>query len=132
MSARRPYVRSMNGWWRKDAYFVRYMMREATAVFVVAYAVVLLVGVVGLAQGEAAYNAWLQALREPGSVAFHVVTLAAFAYHTVSWFSIMPKTIPVIRIRGKKLPSTVITGTGLATAAVLNALLFIIVLAMKP
>ena len=132
MNGRRPYVRSMNGWWRRDPYFVRYMMREATAVFVVAYAVVLLVSVVRLAQGEAAYDAWLESLKEPASVAFHVVALAVFAYHTVSWFLIMPKTMPVIRIRGRKLQPAVITGTGLATAAVLSAALLALVMALKP
>ena len=25
MSKRRPYVRSMDGWWKRDAYFVKYM-----------------------------------------------------------------------------------------------------------
>ena len=51
MSARRPYVRSMDGWWRRDPFFIRYMIREATAVLVVAYAAVLLLGVVRLAPG---------------------------------------------------------------------------------
>ena len=30
--ARRPYVRPMQGWWRRDPFFMRYMLREATAV----------------------------------------------------------------------------------------------------
>ncbi len=34
MSARRPYVRPMTGWWRRDPFFVRYMIREATALMV--------------------------------------------------------------------------------------------------
>ena len=63
MSARRPYVRSMDGWWRRDPFFVRYMIREATAVFVAAYALVLLFGLVRLSQGEVAYEAWLEALQ---------------------------------------------------------------------
>jgi succinate dehydrogenase subunit C len=52
--ARRPYVRSMRGWWKRDPFFVRYMVRESTALAVAAYSVVLAVGVVRLAQGEAA------------------------------------------------------------------------------
>ena len=43
---RRPYQRSMDGWWRRDPFFMRYMAREATALIVALYAVVLLVGVV--------------------------------------------------------------------------------------
>src|SRR5207253_1332555 len=78
---RRPYVRPMAGWWRRDPFFVRYMAREATAIAVLAYAAVLTVGVVRLAQGEAAWNGWLQALRAPGSVLLHAVLLVAFAIH---------------------------------------------------
>jgi fumarate reductase subunit C len=119
MSARRPYVRSMAGWWRRDPFFVRYMAREATAVLVVAYAVIQLVGLVRLGQGQAAWEGWLQALRHPLSVALHLVLLAVFLYHTWSWFRIMPKTMPMILPDGKRLSPTLITGTGLVAAAVL-------------
>ena len=131
MSGRRPYVRSMDGWWRRDPWFVHYMMREATAVIVVAYALVLLVGVVRLAQGEPAYDAWLMSLRTPASIAFHLVALAVFAYHTVSWFRIMPKTMPAIDIGGRKLSPAVITGTGIAAAAVCCAALLAFAWAMS-
>jgi fumarate reductase subunit C len=128
MSARRPYVRSMDGWWRRNPFFIVYMIREGTALLVVAYAVVLLFGVVRLAQGEAAYNGWLTALQSPWSLAFHLVLLVSFIYHTWSWFSIMPKTMPMILIGGKKLQPGVITGAGLAVSAVVCAALFILVM----
>ena len=118
MSRRRPYIRSMDGWWRRDPFFVRYMAREVTAVFVAAYAVILLVGLVRLGEGEAAFNAWLQALTSPWSVLFHCVLLATFLYHTWSWFNIMPKTMPMIVIGGTRLAPAVITALGLAAAAV--------------
>jgi fumarate reductase subunit C len=130
MSARRPYVRSMDGWWRRNPFFIVYMIREGTAVLVVAYPVVLLLGMVRLAQGEAAYNGWLNALQSPWSLAFHLVLLVSFIYHTWSWFSIMPKTMPMILIRGKKLQPEVITGVGLAVSAVFCAALFLIVMAL--
>ncbi len=132
MSARRPYVRSMDGWWRRDPFFVRYMAREATAVFVVAYAVVLLVGVLRLSQGEAAFNGWLAALRSPASVAFHVFLLAIFVYHTWSWFRIMPKTMPLILPDGRRLQPGLITGAGLAVAAVLCLGGLLVLMGVKP
>ena len=51
--ARKPHVRPMGGWWKRDPFFMRYMVRETTAFAVVIYALVLTVGVVRLAQGEA-------------------------------------------------------------------------------
>lgn len=114
---RRPYVRPMTGWWRRNPFFVEYMVHEATALFVAAYAVVLLVGLLRLAQGETAWNGWLEALRSPLSVAFHVVLLVAISYHCWTWFRIMPKTMPPVIVGGKRLTPGTITGCGLAVAA---------------
>jgi len=117
----------MKGWWRRDAYYMRYMAREVTALFVAAYAVVLLVGLVRLGQGEAAYNGWLQALKTPLSLVFNLIVLAVFCYHTWSWFNIMPKTMPMMFVGGKRVQPGTITGTGLAAAVVACLAVLVIV-----
>ncbi len=63
--ARRAHVRPMHAWWRRDPFFVRYMVRELTALAVLAYSLVLAAGLVCLARGEAEWLAWLAALRWP-------------------------------------------------------------------
>lgn len=116
---RRPYVRPMRGWWRRDPFFVAYMWREATAFAVLVYSIVLAVGVMRLAQGEVAWNGWLAALRSPGSILLHVVLLISFAVHARSWFEIMPKTMPMMFVGGKRVEGSAITRTGwIATIAV--------------
>ena len=125
-SRRKPYVRPMTGWWRRDPFFMRYMLRELTAFGVAAYAVVLTVGVLRLAQGEVAWNGWLEALRSPWSLALHVLLLVAMLVHTQSWFEIMPKTMPMIVIGGRRLAASTITRAGWATAALAS----IVVLAL--
>jgi fumarate reductase subunit D len=65
------------GWWRKNPFFVEYMIHEGTALFVAAYAAILLTGLVRLAQGEAAWNHWLTALKNPWYIGFHVLALIA-------------------------------------------------------
>jgi len=127
VSNQRPYVRSMDGWWKRNAYYLRYMAREMTAVFVAAYAVVLLVGVVRLGQGEAAFNGWLQALKSPLSLVFHLVVLATFVYHTWSWFNIMPITMPMMFVGRNRVTPGTITGIGLVAAVIACAALFVIV-----
>ncbi|MCM2312443.1 MAG: hypothetical protein NDI84_13670 [Steroidobacteraceae bacterium] len=124
---RRPYVRPMAGWWRRNPFFFEYMVHEATALFVAAYALVLLVGLLRLAQGEAAWNGWLEALRSPGSVVFHVVLLAAIGYHGWTWFRIMPKTMPPLVVGGKRVAPAVITVCGLAAAAVCSLAVLVLV-----
>jgi fumarate reductase subunit C len=113
-AARRGYVRPMGGWWRRDPFFMRYMVREATALAVLAYAIVLCVGVVRLAQGEVAWNGWLAALRSPVSLLFHLVLLVAMAVHAKSWFEIMPKTMPMMFAGGHRVAAATITRAGWA------------------
>jgi fumarate reductase subunit C len=113
----------MDGWWKKNPYFVEYMVHEGTALFVAAYAFTLLVGLVRLGQGEAAWNGWLEALKSPLSLAFHAVLLVAILYHTYTWFKIMPRTLPPIIVGGKKLAPATITGGGLMAALVASLVL---------
>ncbi len=132
MDKRRPYMRSMSGWWRRDPYYLRYMAMEATSVLVAVYAVILLVGLYRLTQGEADFNDWLAALKSGGSIFFHVLIFLVFVYHTWSWFKIMPKTMPAIYIGGKKLPQPTITWIGVIVALVLNLLVLAILAGVKP
>ena len=131
-ATRRPYVRSMQGWWRHDPFFVRYMVREATAVAVLAYAIVLTVGVVRLAQGEAAWNGWLGALQTPWSMLLNAMLLVAMAIHAKSWFEIMPKTMPMIFVGGRRLAGSTITCTGWAAALIASVALFMLVWWWRP
>lgn len=129
--AGRPYVRPMRGWWRRDPFFIRYMVREATAVAVGVYAIVLTTGVVRLAQGEAAWNGWLEALRSPWSLLMHLGLLVAMIVHAKSWFEIMPKTMPMIFIGGRRLAAATITRTGWGAAIVVSVALFALAFAFS-
>jgi fumarate reductase subunit C len=125
---RKPYRRPMRGWWKRDPYYLRYLAMEATSLLIALYALILLVGLWRLGQGEAAFNGWLEALRSPWSVALHALLLLVFAYHSYSWFKVMPKTLPAIYWRGARLPQPLITRIGVVAAIVVN-LLIIAVLA---
>jgi len=129
---RRPYIRSMDSWWKRDPYFIRYLAMEATSVLVAVYALILLIGLFRLSQGELAYNGWLEALMSPLSIGFHVLILLVFIYHTWSWFKVMPKTLPTLYLGGAKVPQSAITWTGVAMAVVLNLLVLFILSGVKP
>lgn len=127
MTARgKPYRRPMQGWWQRDPFFVRYMVREVTALAVLVYAVVLCVGLVRLAQGEAAWNGWLAALRSPASLLLHAVLLIAMVVHAKSWFEIMPKTMPLVRADGSHISPTLIRRGGWAAVAVASLALLVL------
>jgi len=122
---RRPYLRPIRGWWKRDPYYISYLAMEATSLLIAVYALILLFGLLRLGQGEAAFNGWLEALQSPLSVALHGLMLLVFAYHSYSWFKVMPKTLPTIYWRGAKLPQPVITRIGVAAAVVLNLLVIV-------
>jgi fumarate reductase subunit C len=124
------YIRPMDGWWKKNPFFMRYMAREATAVFVYLYGLLLVAGLVCLANGEAAFNGWLAWLRAPFGIAFQLVCLAVFLYHTWSWFVIMPKTMPPLMVAGKRLAPSAITFTGVGIATFASLALVVLALVL--
>jgi fumarate reductase subunit C len=126
MAERRPYRRSMEGWWKRNPYFKRYMAREVTAFFVALYGLLMVAGVVKLAEGPAAFAGWMELMRSGWSIALHVVLLAVFVYHTYSWFEIMPKTMPPVVVGGKRLEGGTITNLGITAAALASVVVLAI------
>jgi fumarate reductase subunit C len=117
----------MQGWWRRNPYFVRYMIREGSSVFLAIYSLILLVGLFRLAQGEAAWNGWLAALTNPVSIVFHWVALLTVGYHAYTWWLVAPKTAPDLRIAGRPLPECAITAGGLLGTIGASVVIYIIV-----
>lgn len=124
MKSRKPYVRPMDGWWLKNPFYIRYMIREATSVFVGIYALILLAGLVSLACGETAYKGWLMAMTNPVAVLFHLLALAAAVYHTVTWFAVAPKVVSPLFITGTRVPDAVIVVVQYVLAILLYLILF--------
>lgn len=114
----KTYTRPMTGWWRRNPYYLWYMLREASSVFITAYALVLLAGLFRLWQGKSAFEAWLAALESPFWIGFHGVTLLLVVYHAWTWFKIMPKTLPRL-----PLPDRAIVASGVSGVIVVSAVL---------
>jgi fumarate reductase subunit C len=117
----------MAGWWRRNPFFVRYMLRELTAPFVAIYAVILLVGLVRLAQGEATYDAWFATLTHPASIAIHWLLLVAITYHAVTLWKVMPKTMPRLKLAGRVLPENAVTVCGLFATVAVSIVVYLLV-----
>jgi fumarate reductase subunit C len=127
MATARTYVRPMDGWWRRNPFFVRYMVREGSSVFLAAYAIILLVGLLRLTQGEAAWDGWRDALTHPLSILFHWLALLTVGYHAYTWWKVAPKTAPDLRIGGRPLPEPLITAGGIAATLGASVVIYIIV-----
>jgi fumarate reductase subunit C len=129
---RRPYLRAIDSlWWAKPPYLA-YTLREAAGIAIAAYAVVLLAGVICLALGENAYNAWLGFLASRWSLALHAIFLIAMLFHVWTWFAIMPKTMPRLIIGGRYVEPRFITAAGITVAALASFVLLAITLWVRP
>ena len=97
-SKRKPYVRPVDrNWWTKSRFFLLYMLREGTSLFVSTYAVILLVGLLRLSQGPEAFAGWQAALTHPLSILFHLAILAACLFHAKTWFELAPKAMRLMK-----------------------------------
>ncbi|MBL8529228.1 MAG: hypothetical protein JNL68_16200 [Burkholderiales bacterium] len=109
--SRKPYVREFANttWFFRQARYMRYIGREVTCIFIGAYTLLLVCAVMRLSEGQAAYEAFLEALRSPASILFQLVALAFALYHTFTWFNVTPQAMPIQR--GEEfLPGSIILG----------------------
>jgi fumarate reductase subunit C len=109
--SRKPYVREIpkTSWFFRQPRYMRYMAREVTCILIGAYTLLLVMAVKRLSEGQAPYEAFLEALRSPLSILFLVVALGFSLYHTTSWFNVTPQAMPIQR--GEEfLPGGIIVG----------------------
>jgi len=103
ISKRKPYQRELStGWWLKKAFYSKYMLREGSSILITIYSLILAWGVFRLNQGEIEFNAWVNALQHPFSIALHLLILLFALYHTITWFSLAPKALD-LWIKGKRV-----------------------------
>ena len=126
--SRRPYLRepSKTGWWLEQPRYIRYMAREMSALFIGIYALILIVGLFRLSQGEAAYAAFLATVEGPTGLIFAIVAFVFAVYHTYTWFQVTPKAMP-LTFGGKRVPGAVIVAAHWFGFLVVSAALWLLV-----
>ena len=98
---RRPYSRKVRRtWWLRHRRYVAYMVRELTSLFIGIYSGVLVMGLVSLAQGQSAWDSFLMTLSSTPGVLVQLVCLLFATYHSVTWFALTPKAMPMM-VRGQ-------------------------------
>jgi len=119
--SRRPYVREVppTSWYFRMPRYMRYMTREVTSIFIGIYTVILLVGLARLQAGPEAWAGYLEALKTPGSVVFHLLALAFALYNSFTWFNVAPKALP-LQFGEDIAPDSVVAGGHYAVWIVLS------------
>jgi fumarate reductase subunit C len=119
--SRRPYVREESWRWvLRHPRYLRYMAREFSCLFIGAWTFLLVVGLKRLAEGPQAWAAFLEALRSPLSIAFHGVALAFAVYHSITWFNLTPKALP-LQMGESFVPDRLVSGAHFVGWGVLSA-----------
>jgi fumarate reductase subunit C len=128
----KTYVRSMDGWSKRNPFYFWYLLREATCVAVGYYALLLICALERLTAGEAAFTHFMQAMASPGWIVVSLVMLLAMIYHAWTWFAVMPKTMPFVFVGGKRVSDATIVGAGGTAAVIVSLLILIAFLVCKP
>lgn len=128
MSKRKPYVRTMEkDWFMKKSFYKFYMLRESTAIFYGIYSLILLGGLASLVKSPEAFEVWKQGLTHPLAVVFHIVALAATCYHSITWSSLTPKAVHLLK-GTQKIEDKVIFMAAQAAWAVATILVFVVIM----
>lgn len=106
-------------WWVKKGSYVHFIVRELTSLSVAAYAVLMIVQLIALKDGPAAYEALLAWFQTPLSITIHLVILGCTLFHSITWFKLAPAAM-VLRFRGKRIPDAAIVTVNLVMWGVLS------------
>ncbi len=82
-------------WFTQRRSYRLFMAREATSVFLAGYLVYLIVWIYRIGQGPEGLAAAIDSARQPFTVAMHILALAAALYHSITWFNLTPKIMPL-------------------------------------
>ena len=110
-------------WWLQKRNYFLFMVRELSAVFVGLFALISLVGVYRLSQGEDTYQLYLSALQTPAARVLFVVILLFSLYHTLTWIHLTPM-IMVVRIGSKTVPPALVLIASYLAWMVISLILF--------
>jgi fumarate reductase subunit C len=117
---RKPFVRDARWEWiTRHPRYLRYMVREFSCLFIGAWTLMLVCALARLSEGPEAWGRFLEGLKNPWIVVFHVAALAFAVYHSITWFQLTPKALPV-QVGEKFLPDGVIAGAHFGAWAVLS------------
>ena len=94
-------------WWVRKWPYSRFISRELTSLAVAYVAVLLIVQIWSLSQGEATYDRFVELLQSPIALGVHFLLLLALLFHTITWLNLAPSAL-VVRIGKKQLPDSVI------------------------
>lgn len=136
---RKAYVREVKAnWWQVNTFYKMYMLREATSIPMLWFAIVLLYGVICIAEASivakgdatlivaALKSGYFAFLHNPLVILLNIIALVAVVINTFTWFNLTPKAINVI-YKNAKLSESFINKVMWAITIVATIVTFILI-----
>jgi len=107
-------------WWLNRWVYLKFILREASSVFVAWTVILTLLQIRALTLGPGAYAEFQNWLRGPVVLVLSAISLLFVVFHAVTWFNLAPKAM-VVRMGGKRLPDAAISGPNFAAWVMVSA-----------
>ncbi len=109
-------------WWMQQWRSFKFILRELSSLAVIYFVALLLWLLWSLGQGPESYAEFQSWMKKPLMIAFNVIAFLFVLYHTITWFNLAPKAMPV-RVGGKRLPDWMIAAPNYAAWIVISAVI---------
>jgi fumarate reductase subunit C len=90
-------------WWMGSWRYLKFILRELSSVAVAWFVVMTLFQLRALLNGPDAYARFTHRLQSPWMIALNVIAFCFLLLHTITWFNLAPRAMPV-RFGGKRVP----------------------------
>jgi fumarate reductase subunit C len=114
-------------WWLGQWRYLKFILRELSSVFVALVVVMLLLELRALRGGPEAYARFQHQLKTPAVIAVSVISLFFVVFHTITWFNLTPRAMP-LRVRGKRIPEWLVAAPNYAVWIVASGVVAFLVL----
>lgn len=114
-------------WWLKRRSYFMIFLRELTAVFIVAYLVIMLIGLARLGDGVEPYEAFQNMARSPIMVILSLIIFVFTLFHSITFINLIPRGM-ALRIGEERVHPAFISGPGYIGLVVVTTIVLIVVL----
>ena len=114
-------------WWLKRRSYFMIFLRELTAVFIVAYLVIMLIGLARLGDGVEPYEAFQNMARSPIMAILSLIIFLFTLFHSITFINLIPRGM-ALRIGEERVHPAFISGPGYIGLVVVTTIVLIVVL----
>ncbi len=126
MSARPRRTLGATWWLLRRGYFLIFL-RELTAVFIAAYAVLLIILIAKAGGAQASYESYFGFFTSPGMLVFHIFAFLFSLLHSITFFNLIPRGL-ALRLGEEPVHPALISGPNYAAWAVVTAIVVLVIL----